>query len=101
MHEPTPGRSLRIAGMPRGPIVSLVVDAQPMRACLGESVATALLANGQRFLRVSPRSGLPRGMFCAMGVCQECILEIDGRLQTSCTTPVRDGMRVTTGKADR
>jgi predicted molibdopterin-dependent oxidoreductase YjgC len=84
--------------MSRGPIVSLIVDAQPVRAFLGESVATALLADRQRFLRVSPRSRLPRGMFCAMGVCQECVLEIDGRLQTSCTTPVRDGMRVTTAR---
>jgi D-hydroxyproline dehydrogenase subunit gamma len=96
MSDPRPS-ALRIAGATRGAMVSLVVDGEPIPAFLGESVATALLAAGQRALRASPRNCRPRGMFCAMGVCQECVVQIDGRTQTSCTTPVRNGMRVSTG----
>jgi predicted molibdopterin-dependent oxidoreductase YjgC len=89
---------LRIPGPTRGRTVSLIVDDHFVQAFVGESVATALLASGRRCLRASPRSGLPRGLFCAMGICQECVVEVDGRLRTACTVRVRDGMRVTTAR---
>jgi D-hydroxyproline dehydrogenase subunit gamma len=98
MADESSRRPLRIAGTTRGPAISLIVDAQPVQAFLGETVATALLANGRRFLRASPCSRLPRGMFCAMGICQECVVEIDGRLRTACTAQARDGMHVTTAR---
>ena len=41
-----------------------------------------------------PRTGSPRGAFCMMGVCQECLVRIDGVLRQACLTPVEDGMRV-------
>jgi predicted molibdopterin-dependent oxidoreductase YjgC len=93
---PSVSPSLRITGVSRGPTISLLVDGEIVPAFLGESVATALLANGQRVLRTSPGTGSPRGMFCAMGVCQECVVDIDGRLQTACTTRASDGMQITT-----
>jgi predicted molibdopterin-dependent oxidoreductase YjgC len=39
--------------------------------------------------------GSSRGLFCAMGACQECVVEVDGSLMEACRTPVRDGMVVT------
>ena len=45
-------------------------------------------------VRRSPRTGSPRGAFCMMGVCQECLVRIDGMLRQACLTPVEDGMRV-------
>jgi predicted molibdopterin-dependent oxidoreductase YjgC len=82
----------------RGPAVDILVDGQPIHAFLGETVATALLAAGIRWLRSSPRSNSPRGLFCAMGVCQECVLVIDGRRSTACTTLVREGMVICTDR---
>jgi predicted molibdopterin-dependent oxidoreductase YjgC len=99
MNKAGKSRSLRVDGALRGPAISLLVDGAIVHAFLGENVATALLASGRRVLRTSPRTGSPRGMFCAMGVCQECVLDIDGRLQTACTTRARDGMAITTTRA--
>jgi predicted molibdopterin-dependent oxidoreductase YjgC len=79
--------------------VDLVVDGATVPAFEGESVAAALLAAGHRGLRVSPRLGEARGMYCGIGLCFECVLVIDGRPGVrACQTPVRDGMRVGTGR---
>lgn len=93
---PESDTGLRIAGT-RTTAVTIWVNGKPVEAFPGETVATALLAHGHRILRRSPRSRRPRGVFCAMGICQECVLDVDGRLRTSCTTPVREGMHVVTG----
>jgi predicted molibdopterin-dependent oxidoreductase YjgC len=76
-----------------------VVDGAAVPAFEGESVAAALLAAGRRGLRVSPRLGEPRGMYCGIGLCFECVLVIDGQPGVrACQTPVRDGMLVGTGR---
>ena len=92
--------SLRIANqVRRGPAVTLWVDGQAIEAFTGESLAAALLAAGRRALRTSPRAGTPRGLFCMMGVCQECLVSVDGRRTLACQVAVCDGMRVETGAA--
>ncbi|MDR3095816.1 MAG: (2Fe-2S)-binding protein [Paraburkholderia sp.] len=59
------------------------------------SVAAALLASGALACRASAVSGAPRGPFCMMGVCFDCLVEIDGIPNVqACMTPVRDGMQV-------
>lgn len=68
---------------------------RPVPAFEGESVAAALLAWNVRHLRDSPRAGTARGLFCAMGVCQECVVVVDGRTVAACLEPVRGGMHVT------
>ena len=77
-----------------GCIMGELVDGQPLSAFEGESVAAALLAAGVLYLRSSSRLGQPRGVFCAMGVCQECVVEVDGRTVPACLTPIRDGMEI-------
>jgi hypothetical protein len=85
----------------RGRAVELVVDGTPIPAFEGESVAAALLAAGRRALRVSPRRAEPRGMYCGIGVCFECLMAVDdGPAVRTCQLPVRDGMRVATLGAD-
>jgi D-hydroxyproline dehydrogenase subunit gamma len=64
-------------------------------AFAGESLAAALWSAGIRRLRRSPRAGTARGVFCAMGVCQECVVVVDGHDTPACQEPVRAGMRVT------
>lgn len=65
-----------------------------IRCRAGETVAVALLCAGRLDVRRSPRTGGPRGAFCMMGVCQECVVRVDGVLRQACLTPVEDGMRV-------
>ncbi|RYG12019.1 MAG: (2Fe-2S)-binding protein [Burkholderiales bacterium] len=89
--------SLRIAGqVARGPAVSFYLDGQSIDAFAGESVAAALFAGGQRALRNSPRAELPRGMFCLMGSCQECLVWAGARKLASCQLPVSAGLVVET-----
>ena len=62
----------------------------------GECLVVALGAAGVLALRRSPAAGTPRGAFCLMGVCQECVVGVDGELVPACTEPVRAGMDVVT-----
>jgi predicted molibdopterin-dependent oxidoreductase YjgC len=65
----------------------------PARA--GDSVAVALLAAGITTTRTTPVSAAPRGPYCMMGACFECLAVVDGRANVqTCMTPVREGMRV-------
>lgn len=85
---------LRITGnYDRGAAIEIIVDGEPVAAHAGESVAAALLAAGRLRLRNSP-GGNPRGAFCMMGVCQECVVECDGAAVASCQTPCRPGLAI-------
>jgi NADPH-dependent 2,4-dienoyl-CoA reductase/sulfur reductase-like enzyme len=60
----------------------------------GQSIAAALLAVGERGLRRT-RDGYPRGVFCGMGVCQECLVVVDGVAgQRACMTKLAPGMAI-------
>lgn len=82
-----------------GDAVTLLVDGRPVSGEAGGSVASLLLAAGIRTLRRSPRAGTPRGAFCLMGICQECVVRIDGALRQSCLVEARDGATVELGPA--
>ncbi|MDO5641726.1 MAG: (2Fe-2S)-binding protein [Paracoccus sp. (in: a-proteobacteria)] len=61
----------------------------------GDSVAAALLAAGVGHFRTSPKQHQPRAPYCLMGVCFECLLEIDGEPnQQGCMVELREGMQV-------
>lgn len=61
----------------------------------GDSLAAALLAAGVEALRQSPIDASPRAPYCMMGICFDCLVEIDGRQnQQACLTPAQDGMVV-------
>jgi len=93
------GPSLRITGIARGDSVSLRVDGRPVAAFAGENIATALWAAGIRRLRASP-GGAPRGLFCGMGVCQECVVEVEGVAVLACQTRVSQGLEVHLSRDD-
>lgn len=81
----------------RGRPIQIVVDGQPVTAYEGETVATALLAEGRWHFRHTPRLKQPRGLYCGMGVCFECLVSVDGvHAVRACLTPVVDGMRIDT-----
>lgn len=75
--------------------VTIFIDGRPVAAELGESVAAVLLRQPEGWSRTTPISQSPRAPYCMMGVCFECLVEIDGQGSVqSCLTPVADGMRV-------
>jgi hypothetical protein len=78
----------------RGPSFVVYFEGQAIPAFAGESVAVALLAAGVRRLRSSPRDGAPRGLACGIGICQECVVVVEGKTVPSCLLPAREGLRV-------
>jgi predicted molibdopterin-dependent oxidoreductase YjgC len=69
-------------------------DDAPLSAPAGASVAAALLASGRTSWRTT-RTGRPRGLFCGIGVCFDCLVEIDGQTgQRACLVTLADGMDV-------
>ncbi len=76
---------------------TITVDGQAVPAKAGQSVAAVLLAAGRRAWNCSA-SGAPRGVFCGMGVCYDCVVTIQGLPdQRACITPALPGMQVETG----
>lgn len=91
----SPLRSLRSdAAVHRGPPLRFLMDGQSVEAFAGESVAAALLASGRREIRQSPRNDAPRGAFCFMGSCQECVVWVGERKLASCQVQVNEGLVV-------
>lgn len=87
----------------RGAPLSLTVDGEPIDAFTGETLASVMLAADQRAFR-HDRQGRPRGLFCNMGVCSECLVDVTTsagpmRRLRACITLAVDGMSVTTGPA--
>ena len=89
-------------GHSRQPGVVISIDAVPIVARAGDTVAAALLAAGLLATRTAPVSGAPRGPYCMMGVCFECLVTIDdvGNRQ-ACLIAVREGMRIETQRGPR
>ncbi len=77
--------------------VSVTIDGEPFVARAGDTVAAALFASGRMAGRTAPVSGSARGPYCMMGVCFDCLVEIDGRAnQQGCMIAVAPGMRIAT-----
>lgn len=75
--------------------IEVRIDGVTTRVREGESVAAALLATGIRSCRTTSVSGAPRAPYCMMGVCFECLVEIDGvPNRQSCQIAVEEGMQI-------
>lgn len=80
----------------RAPVapVTIIVNGDSVIAGREDTVASALIASGRWQTRRCP-DGEPRGPFCFIGFCQECVAVIDGRRgKRACVTSVADGMRI-------
>jgi aerobic-type carbon monoxide dehydrogenase small subunit (CoxS/CutS family) len=63
----------------RGDAFTVSLDGQKITAFPGETLATVLLASGKRMFRHSQTKGEPRGLYCGMGICFECLVTVNGR----------------------
>lgn len=75
--------------------VEVLVDGQAIRVPEGASAAAAVLVAGLPALRSTPVGGAPRLPYCMMGVCFDCLAEIDGvPNRQACMVTVAPGMRI-------
>jgi sarcosine oxidase subunit alpha len=81
--------------MDERPRVSIFFEGRAIEAFEGEPIAAALEAAGIADLRYSHRFNQPRGIYCGIGQCQECVMIVDGVPNVrTCVTPVEEGMRI-------
>ncbi len=93
-------RLQRVAETDR-PAVSFMLDGAPAAALAGDTLLTAILAQGGH-LRASEFGDGLRAGFCLMGACQDCWVTIEGAGRVrACTTPIEQGMRVSRGWSQR
>ena len=74
--------------------VSFTFNGKSLLAHEGESLAAALMRAKQLHISDAPADGAPRGLFCCMGLCQECVVQVDGKTIESCRLQVSQGLHV-------
>ncbi|MFF5026298.1 (2Fe-2S)-binding protein [Streptomyces collinus] len=75
-----------------GAAFTLTFDGGPVTALPGQTVAAALWAAGVTAWRSTRGTGRPRGVFCGIGVCFDCLVTVNDRPnQRACLVPVRPG----------
>lgn len=87
-----------ILGVPeKGKLVSFTYDGKTLQGYEGEPVAMALKAVGVMVHRYTAKKHQPRGIFCAIGRCTDCVMVVDGVPNVrTCMTPLVEGMKVET-----
>lgn len=87
------------------PAVQFLFDGAPIPAAAGQSVGAALIAAGHRSWRTTRFGGEPRGIFCGIGICFDCLVTVNGQPnRRACLVIASDGDQVSTqdgaGRAD-
>lgn len=87
-----------ILGSPkRGERVTFTYDGHELEGYEGEPIAMALRAAGVMVHRYTAKRHDPRGIFCAIGRCTDCVMVVDGKPNIrTCMTPLSAGMDVRT-----
>ena len=74
-----------------GPVVTFRYDGTALTAPAGFTIAAALLRNGIMAWRITRRRGEPRGLFCGIGHCHDCLVDVNGNAAVrACQVVVRD-----------
>ena len=76
------------------PTFEFTWQGQTMVAKEGETIASALFANGVRIFGQHHKDGAPQGMFCANGQCAQCMVVANGLPVKSCMVLVEQAMQV-------
>lgn len=78
--------------------VTFTMDGRTLLGYAGEPIAVALKAQGVMVHRHT-KKGAPRGVFCAIGRCTDCVMIVDGKVNVrTCVTPLEAGMAIQTQK---
>ena len=77
--------------------VTITVNGVSVQAKKGEMILAALLANGIIVNRYTQKLHRPRGLFCGIGQCTDCVMVVNGKPNVrTCVTPVEEGMVIET-----
>lgn len=94
---------MRIANHPilgeytKGKTVKFTLDGKTLEGCEGEPIAMALKNSGVMVHRYTKKEHRPRGVFCAIGRCTDCVMIVNGQPNVrTCITPLEEGMKVET-----
>ena len=80
---------------------TVAFDGRELPAVPGQSVGSVLTAAGIRSWRTTRLRQRPRGLFCGIGICYDCLLTVDGvPNQRACLVPARPGMTLAAGDGD-
>lgn len=80
-----------------GRSVTITVDGEPLQAREGEMIAAALTAAGKKVFRYTDKRHEPRGIYCGIGRCTDCVMIVNGVPNVrTCVTPVEAGMIIET-----
>ena len=83
--------------VPQGKQIHFTFDGKELCAREGEPIAAALIANGIHVFRHTHKKQEPRGLFCGIGQCSDCLLTVNGQPNVrACVTLIKEGMRVQT-----
>lgn len=87
-----------ILGKPeKGKKVKFTYNGKILEGYEGEPIAVALKAAGIMVHRYTKKEHQPRGIFCAIGRCTDCVMIVDGKPNIrTCVTPLKAGMQVQT-----
>ncbi len=83
----------------KGRAVKFLFDGKELEGYEGEPIAAALRAQGVMIHRYTSKRGEPRGIYCAIGRCTDCVMVVDGVPNVkTCMTPLKENMVVQTQK---
>lgn len=75
--------------------VNVNFNGRPLAAVPGQSIGAALVSNGITAWRSTRKNARPRGLFCGIGVCFDCLVTVDGETnQRACLVEVQEGMEI-------
>jgi len=83
-----------ILEIPKAQTIEFFWKGKPLHAVEGETIASALIANGIDIFGHHPKDGSPLGLFCANGQCSQCLVLVDGKPVKSCMTKIKPGIFV-------
>ena len=75
--------------------VTIRFDGRELTGVQGQTLAGVLLANGIESWRTTAAGDRPRGLFCGIGICYDCVVTVNGRRDVrACQQPAADGDQV-------
>ena len=81
----------------KGKKIGFTFDGKQMYGYEGDSIAAALHADGITTHRYTAKQHKPRGVFCCIGRCTDCVMIVNGQPNVrTCITPLEEGMEVQT-----
>lgn len=80
---------------------TVTFDGRTLPAAAGQSVGSVLVEAGIRSWRTTRVRQRPRGLFCGIGVCYDCLITVDDvPNQRACLVPAQPGMTLSSTGSD-